>query len=92
VQIRPEDLTVDALGGVEHVVVVVPVDAQEHIAENVREEDGHNRRQHADRVAVRDLQVQDHDGDEDRHHASLNASSRVLLMFGALVAGPNRRR
>src|SRR5436309_4628099 len=64
-KVGPEDLAVDPGRHVQHVVMVVPVDPQVDEAEDVGEEDRHERREGAHVVAVRDLQLQHQDGDED---------------------------
>jgi hypothetical protein len=65
VQVRPEDLAVDPLGRVQHVVVVVPVDAEVDEAEHVRQEHRGQRAQRVPVRAVRDLQLEDQDRDQD---------------------------
>jgi hypothetical protein len=69
VQVGPEDGSVDIPGGVQHVMVVVPVDPQEHEAQHVAEEHGQERLQGSEVGTVRDLQLQHHDRDENRDHA-----------------------
>ena len=69
VQVRPEDPAVDSMRGLEHVMMVVPVDAEHDEAEHVGEGD---RDQGTERFPIRsvwNLQLQDHDGDQDRDHA-----------------------
>ena len=57
------------VGHVQHVVVVVPVDAEEHEAQHVAQERPATSGRSAPGRAVRDLQLEHHDRDEDRDHA-----------------------
>jgi hypothetical protein len=68
VEVRPQDLAVDPVAGVEHVMVVVPVDAQEEEAQHVAQEDREQRPEREEVRAVRHLQLQDHDRDQDGDH------------------------
>ena len=45
--------------------MVVPVDAEHHEAEDVGQEDRQQRAKRGEIVAVRDLELQDHDRDQD---------------------------
>src|SRR5450631_1564114 len=68
-QIGPQRPAVDVLNGMQHVMMIVPVDAHvdeaDHVAQEYRDE-RHERRQVG---AMRRLQLQHHDGDDDRDHA-----------------------
>ncbi len=57
----------DVLDGLEHVVVVVPVDGEVDEAQEVREEDGPKGLEGLEGGGglVGDFELQDHDGDED---------------------------
>ena len=68
-QIGPEHLAVDAIGRVQHVVMVVPVDADEHEAEHVGQEYRNQRPQGVPRHLVRDVELEHHDRDEDGDNA-----------------------
>ena len=68
-EVRPEDAAADAFGGLEEVVMVVPVDADVDETEDVAEEDGQERFQGGEVGGVRDFQFQHHDGDDDREDA-----------------------
>ncbi len=66
VEIGPEDRAGDGAGGMEEVMVVVPVDADVDEGEDVGEEDGEERGE-IGKVGgtVGDFQLEDHDGDND---------------------------
>ena len=66
--IRPQDLAVDAIGGVEHVVMVVPVDAQKHKAHRVGQKDRQQRTQHNPGSAVGRSELEHHDCHQNRDH------------------------
>ena len=67
------------VGGVQHVMVVVPVDAEVDEAQHVAEEHGHERPSAARSVAVRHLQLQHHDGDDDGDHAVAERLEPILF-------------
>src|SRR5205085_10320849 len=69
VQVRPQNLAVDAVGGGEHVVVVVPVDAEVDETEDVSQEDGQDGTQRLQVRAARDAEFEHHDRDQYRDHA-----------------------
>src|SRR5207247_1612144 len=77
VEVRPHHLAVDPLGGVKHVVMVVPVDADHDEAQDVCQEHGHEWPQRVPVRALRHLELQDHDRDQDRYHAV--AEPRALV-------------
>ena len=68
-EVRPEDAAADAFGGLEEVVMVVPVDADVDETEDVAEKDGQERFQGGEVGGVRDFQFQHHDGDDDGEDA-----------------------
>jgi hypothetical protein len=68
-EVRPEDAAGDVFGGVEEVMVIVPVNADVDEAEDITQKDGEKRLQFGEAVAVRDFQLQHHDGDDDREDA-----------------------
>src|SRR6185312_561343 len=68
VEIRPENGAVHTLGHVEHVMVIVPVDAQVDEAEQIREERGQYRAERAPVGAVWCAQLEHHDRDDDGDH------------------------
>ena len=68
-QVRPQDRAVDPVDHVQHVVMVVPVDADEDEAHQVGQKHGHQRLQRVPPGSVRHFQLEDHDRDDDRDHA-----------------------
>src|SRR5215212_5124554 len=52
----------------QHMVVVVPIDAQVDEAQHIAEEHRHQWRQSVDALAVRHLHLQHHDRDDDGDH------------------------
>ena len=54
---------------VQQVVMIVPVDADEHEAQHIRQEHRHQRRERRDIGPVRHLHLQHHDRDDDGDHA-----------------------
>jgi len=67
-KVRPEDAAGDPVAGVKHMVVIVPVDADVHETQHVAQEHRQQRQQRIDRLTVRDLHLQHHDGDDDGDH------------------------
>ena len=54
---------------VQHVMVIVPVDTDVHKAQHIAEEHRQHRTQRLQVLTMRHLQLEDHDGDDDREHA-----------------------
>ena len=69
VQVRPQNLSVDSVCGVEHVVMIVPVDAQVDEAQHVSQKHRHEGPERFPVGPMRDPQFQHHDRDQDRDHA-----------------------
>jgi len=69
VQIRPQNRPGDASRGMQHMVVIVPVDPYIQEAQHVAEENRKQRAQHRNAFALRHLHFQHHDGDDDRDYA-----------------------
>src|SRR3954471_4611042 len=67
--IGPEDAALDVLDGVEHVVMIVPVDADVDEAEHVAQEHRDHRYEGREIRSVRYLHLQHHHRDDDRDHA-----------------------
>src|SRR5947207_14009305 len=65
-QVRPEDLAVDARRCVQEMVMVVPVDAEKNEAQDVRAKRRRQRLQRMPVVSVWHLELEHHDGDQDR--------------------------
>ena len=64
-EIRPQDRAVDRVGQFEHVMMVVPINAQVCEAQHVGEKHWHDRRKRCDIGTVRYLHFQHHDRDDD---------------------------
>jgi len=60
-------------------MVIVPEDADVDVAEHIDEKDRQSRLKRSDIGAGRYLHLQDHDGDDNRHHA---ISERLEPPFG----------
>src|SRR5450631_589566 len=69
VEVAPQDGPVDALDNLEHVMVVAPVDADVDEAEQVGQELRGGAAKRLEGGLVRDLQLQNHDGDDDGEDA-----------------------
>ena len=65
-QVGPEDLAVDPVGQLEHVVVIVPVDPQVDEAQDIAGKNGNHRPEGRQVGSVGHFQFQHHDGDENR--------------------------
>ena len=68
-EVCPEHRAVHVPDHVHQMMVVVPVDADEHEAEHVAEEPGNEGRERRRVRPVRDFQLQHQDGDDDRDDA-----------------------
>ena len=79
VQIRPQYRPVDGRGQLEHVVVVVPVDADVDEAQDVGEEHRHQRQQRCEFRSMGHLHLQDDDRDDDGDHAITEGLDSVLV-------------
>src|SRR5258706_3609659 len=78
-QIRPENTAVDRSDRVQQMVMVAPVDSEVNEAQDVNQKHGQNRRQRFEVRAVRNLQLEHQDRDEDREHA---IAERLESPFG----------
>ena len=83
-QVRPQNAAADVFGGMEQVVMVVPVDADVDEAQHVAQEHREQRLQRGQIGAVRHLQFQHHDGDDDGEHAVAEGFQPVLFHFTSL--------
>src|ERR1051326_3142014 len=83
--VRPQHAAGDVPRGVEHVVVVVPVDRQHDEAHEVREKRGPHRPQCREVGAARHFQLEDHDRDEDRDHAVAERFEPALGHDGRII-------
>ena len=83
-QIGPQHRAVHVVHGMEHVVMVVPVNAHEDEAEDICQEHRQHRRERRRIDAVRHLHLEHHDGDDDGDHA---VGERLEAAFGHDAAG-----
>src|SRR3982751_5528313 len=77
-QVCPQDAAGYARAGMEHMVMIVPVDPDVNEAEDVAHEHRGQRREHTQAVAVRNLQLEHHDRDDDCDHAIAECFEPVL--------------
>src|ERR1041385_603696 len=64
-QVRPENSGGHAVGGMNQMVMVGPVDAQDDEAEDIGDEDGHDWQHGIPVGSLWNAQLQHHDGDEN---------------------------
>src|SRR5580658_813955 len=69
VQVGPKDWSGNPLGSVQKMVMIVPVDADVDKAQDVAQEDGSRGPERLQRRAGRNLEVQNHDRDNDCEYA-----------------------
>src|SRR5215831_13567212 len=67
VKVGPKDSPIYMLRRLEKVMVVVPVNADKHKAENIAEQSGNDGEQRLEFRANRRLQIEHHNGDDDRN-------------------------
>jgi hypothetical protein len=90
VQIGPQDRTAHTRAGLEQVVVVVPVDAEihetQHVAQEHRQQAGEVGKARTRRLvmAVRNLHLEHHDGDDDGEHAIAERFESTFVHEGAV--------
>src|SRR5512135_997799 len=68
-QVGPQYLPRHLVARVQHMVVVVPVDADIDEAQHIAQENRDQRCERIDALAMRHLELQHHDGDDDGDHA-----------------------
>ena len=81
VQVGPKNTTANAMNGIEHVVVVVPVNADIHITQQIAEKDRQYRFERRQFIGVRalgNLHLQDHNGNDDSDDAVAEGFHAVL--------------
>src|SRR5215468_12699726 len=89
-QISPEHCTRHPGAGVQHVMMVVPVNADIYETQNIAEEHWQQRPQIFDAIAMRHLHLQHHNGDDNCDHSvteCLQASLRHLSLLTQELAG-----
>jgi hypothetical protein len=74
-RIPPEIAPVDPPGGMQHVVMIIPIDSQENEAQDVAKKNGPKRHQLR---RVRHLQLPYHDRDDDGENAVAECLEPVL--------------
>ncbi len=84
VQVGPEDRPAHMLRDMEHVVMIVPVDADIDEAQDVAEEDRQERPECREVAAERNLHLQDHDGDDDGEDAVTECFHPILAHGSSL--------
>src|SRR5438105_1709389 len=73
----------------QHVVMVVPIDAEKHEAQDVGQENRHERSQRLDAGAFGNFQLQNHDRDQDRDHAIAECFEPALRHLNSLPRLPS---
>ena len=66
----------------QHVVVIVPVDADIQEAQHIAEENGQQRPQGSKALAARHLHFRHHNRDDNRDHAIAECFQATLAMLG----------
>jgi len=69
VHVCPKNDRIDTANEVNEIMMIDPVDRDDDEAKDVSEKSWPHARQRSGCRIVRRLQLQDHDGNEDRHHA-----------------------
>jgi len=91
-QVGPQHAAVHLVGGVQQVMVVVPVNADVDEAQHVAQEHWPQRQQVGQLFAVRHFDLQHHDGDDDGEHTIAEGFESVLVHgrygWGCGMAGP----
>ncbi len=67
-EVGPKNRPGHPIQGMEHMVVVVPIDAQINEAQDVAQEQGNQRPEGLEIMAARDFQLQNHNRDDDGNH------------------------
>jgi hypothetical protein len=75
-----------------HVVVVVPVDADVEEAEHVAEQDGQDGDEGGELIAFGDVEVNDHDGEDDCEDTIAEGFEAGLGHLGSLGRGRRQER
>src|SRR5579872_5079058 len=81
-QISPEDRPGNALGSVQEMVVIVPVDADVNEAQDVTQKDRHHGAQGLQRWSRGHSEIQDHDRNNDGEDAVAKGFETALIHRG----------
>ena len=90
-QIGPKDAAADPPCRVEEMMMVVPVDTDVNKAQHIAEEDGQQIAQVFQFHAMRDLEFQNHDGDDDGDHTIAECFQPALAQCCTPPGIPIRR-
>src|SRR5271155_865994 len=88
-QIGPEDAAVHLVAGLEHVVMIAPVDADENETEHIAEKNRNDWTQRHQIGAVRHFQLQHHNGDNDGDNAVAEGFETSLIHAALCLAASN---
>src|SRR2546423_8200190 len=78
-QIRPKNSAIYATRGLDQMMVIVPVDAQVKETQHVTQKNRQERFDSRPIQAVRHLELQHHDCDDDREHSVAKRFESVLI-------------
>src|SRR5262245_34146955 len=77
-KIRPQNAPGHSRAGMEHTLMIIPIDTDVYEAEDIAQKHGSDRRERSETVAVRNFHLKHHDGDDDRDGAIAERLEPVL--------------
>jgi hypothetical protein len=77
-QVSPQNAPADMRAGVEHMMMIVPVDPKVDKAKHVTHEHRKKRRERFEVIAMWNLQLENHDRDNDRENTVAERFKSVL--------------
>src|ERR1043166_6622903 len=80
-QIRPQDATVHMLGSLEQVMVIVPIDPNKHKTQEVTDKDWNERAEGRQVHALRHMQFEHHNGNDNGYHSITKCFESSLVHF-----------